>query len=403
MSKRANRLTEQTYRIMAQQRAVTVINGTTNQTRRIDEQPNFDVYRVRLPESPANEPILISGSDQHIALQLSQLNAENQLLKYKLGQLTFEEWFSLWEVGFDKLPTRPETNYPAAGQNAWRKKLDSRPKFRRWSNPNKKAKINSQIKVIEYWPDRSETSKSYVLSGTDWQLMQQILGIHYYGGSSTQQSPRSQIFSGTNSFKGLPKIKLFFIEDPETVDAAYPPIRAELSFRILGKTERWDLVDQGKTNLEKLRGTDVKQIATRIVENFAKPTPYKLHKGKIIATYFNKTQGVRSWCQVYSRSDGVELFDKLCQVIGVPFNRTNLTYSEPDDSLTEFPTIPPKMSVMGAEFKGVRRRPSGHVYFAYSTLSLESLAYDIGLTNNSTVIFEENKLQETQSGSGIQF
>ena len=171
-------------------------------------------------------------------------------------------------------------------------------------------------------------------------------------------------------------------------------MKALLGFRIVGKTERGDLVDSGQTNLEKLTVAEVQQIANRIITNFANPTPYRWFKGKSVSSYRDKAKGFYSWVYVSGKSEGIEVYTKLLAVAGYSLDRTKLRYTEVDDATNAFPTDPLNMKVLGKTMKGIRKRPYTPVVFTNATLSLESLSYDINLTNDRIVTFDPNKFAE---------
>jgi hypothetical protein len=362
----------------------------------------------------------LAGTPSEIRMMAQLIRHTQELVKkFGSGSVKFEEWFKQWADGWDSLTNRTNaelnltTNYPAIDSTKIDPATGVSTAVERWRTPTTKpgyiewkdslGKGLDGYKVIEYFPNKNEVTTSVIFSGSDADIINHIVRYHSSAQGVAVQAVNEPKLTGSTSFKGLPKVKLYFYEDPETVDAAYSPIRAELSFRIVGKTERHDLVDNGQTDLDKLTTADVKAISNRIIEQFARPTPYKIHKGKATIKYLNKRQGIESWTHVMSKPDGREIYTRLCAVVGVKMNRGRLSYSELDDPLSEFPTIPPRMSILGQEFRSRRRRPSGYVYFSYSVLELESLSYPIILTNNKTVVFEESKLQEAQSGSGIQF
>jgi hypothetical protein len=63
-----------------------------------------------------------------------------------------------------------------AGLKQWRK-AESRPRYREWLPGATTKKLN--YKTIEYWRDRSNDTESVIFSGTDSQLINQIIQFEW--------------------------------------------------------------------------------------------------------------------------------------------------------------------------------------------------------------------------------
>lgn len=368
------------------------------------QQPNYQVYEVKL-KGRNDKPILISGNELTTPLQLSMLKALDMLADYRGLTLSFEEFWKYWEEGFSFAINRPGspmvTNFPISDRpNAdgtvtpgFRRDRETRPAYQRLRNPN--AKANPSFNVVEYWPNRANPQTSYLLVGSDADLIRHILAIEYAGGSAAPGIPINEPkFTDSRSFKGLPKINIWFYESRETRDPNYLPMRARLGFRIIGKTERHDLVDRGETSLDKLTAADVRTCAARIFEQFGRPTPHRWHKGKESFSYRHKSAGLETWGFCYAKSDGLALVQKLTAAAGVPFIPKYFRHTVTEGATEAFPANPPDEKIMGETVKGSRLRPSGFVYFHGATLQLESLFAEVSLCDSNGVTFSEEKFKD---------
>lgn len=341
--------------------------------------------------------------------------AQESKLSKMYAQVGFEEdfkdWFERWEKGNKDAINRPPhdprvtglaTNYPIRATPTapgWREDTATRPAYLIWDNPNPKAA--PQYLRIEYFPNRSEKEQSYVLQGTSAQLQQQILQIEYEGGGSNQK--RQERFTQSPSFRGFPKVQIWFLEDSKDVPANYQPATGQIGFRLLNKTERWDLVNSGQLNYEKLRNSEIQKIAERIIEQFSPGgIPHRWVKGKNSFSYRDKHKGVETWGHIRTKADGIELSNKLCAVAQVVPSTKAFRYTEPQTPEADFPEAVPNRIVLGDIKPGIRSRPNTNVYFDGATLAIEGLAQDIRLCNSTQVLFIANAEddQDSQGGGG---
>lgn len=185
------------------------------------------------------------------------------------------------------------------------------------------------------------------------------------------------------SNKGKPKIVLNFYELEEDVEEGYDPLEGHLSFRI-NASENW--ADDNNN----LSASDIESYAKRIRDEFVFPTPYKWHKGKDTGSYNNKKDGVATWGYFYNKSDGQQIFEKICKVAGITYEPWKLRYTEVEQANIAFPTIPPTRNVFGQMVKGIRRRGIGYVYFENAYLYLSSLKRPIFLANKNGTVFNSS-------------
>lgn len=183
------------------------------------------------------------------------------------------------------------------------------------------------------------------------------------------------------SNKGKPQVVLNFYEKDEDVEEGYDPLEGHLSFRI-NASEDWSNNDNNN-----LSAADIEQFAKRIKEEFCLPTPYKWHKGKDTVSYNNKKQGLATWGYFYNKSDGQQIFEKLCRVAEITYEPWKLRHTEVEQSALAFPTIPPTRNVFGQQVKGIRKRGVGYVHFENAYLYLSSLKRPIFLVNSKGSAF----------------
>ena len=138
-------------------------------------------------------PLQVAGTEFAIQLQISLGKFLHDLLGRRLGYLVrFEDFWEQWsEKSFEWVLNRTgtpqmQTNYPfrdvTVGDRkipGWRSDRKTRPAYLEWLNPNKKA--NPYYRIIEYWPNKSEIETSFVLIGSDSQIIQHIVTIEYQG------------------------------------------------------------------------------------------------------------------------------------------------------------------------------------------------------------------------------
>ena len=188
------------------------------------------------------------------------------------------------------------------------------------------------------------------------------------------------------SNKGKPQVILNFYEQEEDVEEGYDPLEGHLSFRI-NASEDWS------NEKDNLSVADIEKIAKRIKEEFVLPTPYKWHKGKDTVSYNNKKDGVATWGYFYNKSEGQQIFEKLCKVAEVTYEPWKLRYTEVEQANVAYPTIPPTRNVFGQQSKGIRKRGVGYVVFENAYLYLSSFKRPILLVSKNGSIFDSKTFE----------
>jgi len=376
------RLTQQTYIMMARQRRITKLSDKRPERVRIELQPNWNVYQLQPDRKNPDYKLLMAGSESALALQLSQLGWMEKMIDHLLNasDLKFEDWFDVWAAGYPELryrvnPKLPNlrTNYPSSNVkdsngetiSRWRNEVGSRPAYIEWKpSARKTAKDLGLHRTIEYFPDRSQ-NKSVVLTGNDKELIRQILQIHYEGGGSSEGMD-STVSTGI-SYRGAPKVVLYFLERIEDVEKGYRQLEARVGFRLVGKTEN----PNGTGDL--LTKANIRNLAQRIVQNFLQPEQFRLHKGRESVSYRDKRQGLESFVFATSASEGINLYQRICRVMEIEFDNSKVFTSSNQNPTQAFPITPPEVTILGNKIKPPRRRPVGHVYFREAKLFLEML------------------------------
>ncbi|CDM97478.1 hypothetical protein [Limnospira indica] len=376
------RLTQQTYIMMARQRRITKLSDKRPERVRIELQPNWDVYQLQPDRKNPDYKLLMAGSESALALQLSQLGWMEKMIDHLLNasDLKFDDWFDAWAAGYPELryrsnPKLPNlsTNYPARNlRNSdgdtiprWRGDASSRPAYIEWHPSDRKTSKEVGLhRTIEYFPDRSE-NKSVVLTGNDKELIRQILQIHYEGSGSSEKSD-STVSTGI-SYRGAPKVVLYFLERIEDVEKGYRQLEARVGFRLVGKTEN----PNGVGDL--LTKANIRSLAQRIFQHFLQPQQFRFRKGRESVSYRDKSSGLESFVFATSTAEGVNLYQRICEVMEIEFDNSKVFTSTNQNPAQAFPITSPEVTILGNKIKPPRRRPVGYVYFREAKLFLEML------------------------------
>lgn len=380
-------------RKISEEEKITYLGRNHPQGLTIFQQPNYRVYEFSPNKKlDGDRRYLVSGPEWSVMQQLSLLKTQHDLLGDRLGYLfTFEEFWDIWERGGKRFINRTgtpglKTNYPSSDRNnpdesvtpEWRKDSETRPGFKEWKNPNEKA--NPKIRIIEYWPDRSRETTSYLLMGSDSQIIQQILSMEWEGGETANINGKDKPI-GFRS-KGQPRIVLYFVEDDEDVESGWDAIDGEISFRIMDKSTYPD------SPLPKLETIDLKAIANKIHEIFVKPNNekgYVWRKGKDSISYHDWPLGYRNWVLCRSLADGREIMEKIVAIREHEFKLHQLNYSQNQDPTTAYPIIPPTIDVLGKEVRQPRLRAIADVRFKSATAEIPNWKHPILLVSGGQV------------------
>ncbi|MEM4177904.1 MAG: hypothetical protein QXS29_10120 [Nitrososphaeria archaeon] len=156
-------------------------------------------------------------------------------------------------------------------------------------------------------------------------------------------------------YKYQPIVTLHFRESEADVDPEYYPVRAQISFRLVGETS------QSITEVE------LKNIARRIKQEFGpRGNPYKWKKGKVLLSYKNKKEGLNLRIAAYSEQERIEVLRKVCNCAGKTLDEKYLSVSKVEDEASAFPIVPKRVTILGKPTRLPRRRPVATVQFSHA-------------------------------------
>ncbi|MGB3513092.1 MAG: hypothetical protein WBA93_28535 [Microcoleaceae cyanobacterium] len=348
-----------------------------------------DVLKVQLREGME---ITLAGSEESLISQLSLVAAIEKIVSRGSSLVEFEVWFKGWQEGWPNLvnsrSTAPalKTNYPIRDRinsdgtttPGWRVDVESRPQYIEKFHPKQEL----DYRVIEYFPAKNSPLRSRLFAGSDAEIIQQIVN---YEEKSVRAGEVGRSFVSYPKVKGQPTVKIYFEEKLEDVEPGYEPIRGRVSFRIVTKS------DHPESPLPRLTWTDLRTYAARIWQEFGGPSPFHYRKGRESASYKDKLNGIESWQTVFSESDAIELYQRLCRVVDVDFKLKYFNGGKNGAPSEAYPTIPQSIEVLGQTIKAKRYRPVGTVWFDYASVNLPLLKGDINLVNTGGIQLNENQ------------
>lgn len=347
----------------------------------------YRVIQIKPNKKKDQEIYTLSGREEDIAANGALFLAFYDLLAQE--KIDFEEWWEQWEYGFPLLSERIESNYQLSGVSPWRK-TESRPLYREWLPRvgNKKPKY----KVIEYWRDRDNKLDSVPFSGTDSQIINQIIQYEWQHSGNGDAN-----ISGKNSkplLKGWPAIVLFFIEPNDSVrrkptGEPRSRVKGKKTIRCSGYSDDIELVQRG---LGKLIGNgDIRRWATKIRDEFASPDLYRWQKGQECLSYSGqiaRLQGIESYAYVRTAQQGKELFEKLLKIFDFTPDPAGFKYSGNEAPELAFPANPPNFELLGKQWESETERPQATVVFDSAALFLPKLRSPISLVKGRQIVYD---------------
>ncbi|NEN90634.1 MAG: hypothetical protein F6K48_17650 [Okeania sp. SIO3H1] len=348
-----------------------------------------DVLRVQLR---GGIEVTLAGSEESLISQLSLVSAIEQIVSRGSNLVEFEDWFKGWQEGWPSLinsrgtaaslktnhPIRDRINSDETTTPGWRVDVGARPQYIEKFHPTQEL----NYRVIEYFPSRNSPLKSKMFSGSDAEIIQQIVS---YEEKSVEAGEVGRSFVSYPKVKGQPIIKIHFEEKPEDVEPGFEPVRGRISFRIVTKS------DHPESPLPKLTWSDLRTYAAKIWQEFGGPVPFHYRKGRESASYKDKLNGIESWQTVFSDSDAIELYQRLCAVAGVNFKLKYFNGGKNGAPSEAYPAIPKDIIVLGQTIKSKRHRPVATVWFDYASIKLPLLKGDINLVNAGGVQLNEGQ------------
>lgn len=313
----------------------------------------------------------LAGTPSELRILTQLIQATRQLTG---ANIDFDQWFEFYRNGFlDFTLGRNIGNYQITGENQWARLKDpeTRPRWEEWTTSFQRADLG--FRTGEYWPDYSQESNSYILSGTDQMCITQVLQISYQrnqgaagGKSNSQHWP---------PMKGQPRIKLIFL----SADGS----ESEASLRIMTKT------DDPKVPLPQLSKADLQGYATKIKELFATPDLFVWQKGQEVLTYKSRWQGFDGqWWLCKDQTAGKALLTKLVGIADLTLDNSKIRLSKATDEELAFPPSPPDVVVLGSSVKQDKERPVVDAVFSRAEIHLSKLKRPIPLVERGRIVYE---------------
>lgn len=346
----------------------------------------YRVIQVKPNKKKDQEIYTLSGREEDIAANGALFLALYDLLERE--KIDFEEWWEQWEKGFPLLSERIESNYQLSGISPWRQ-TESRPRYREWMP--RLGEKKPKYRVIEYWKDRNNESDSVPFSGTDLQIINQIVQYEFQINGNAGSD-----ISGKNSkppLKGWPAIVLNFIEPNASVrrkptGEPRSRVRGEKTIRCSGYSDDLEIVQRGLAEL--ISNADIRRWAAKIRDEFALPELYRWQKGQECLSYSGqiaRLQGLEGYALVRSARQGKELFEKLLRIVGYTPDPAGFKYSANEAPELAFPVDPSNFQLLGKEWEAETHRPNSTVVFDNAVLYLPKLRSPIPLVKGNKVIY----------------
>jgi hypothetical protein len=181
------------------------------------------------------------------------------------------------------------------------------------------------------------------------------------------------IYALTNSgqqteTKFLPEVKLFFVQDPQSVTDGDDPVEAVVSYRLVNET--------GSTMNE----SKARAIANEIRTTFAAGSGYTWKKGKVCVNYQRGEQGYHCQVWAYSEAEAREVLQKLLSLNEHSLDDDYLRVTTPKKS-----NVAPRKTKLlyGKQRKIARYRPNVTVRFQYAALHISGMPNDIILCDRT--------------------
>ena len=204
-----------------------------------------------------------------------------------------------------------------------------------------------------------------IMTSQRMQLFSMIKGV------TINSLPIAGIPLGTvhESRKFRPQIFFYFQEDEADIEPGYGAVTGQISIRLM--------------NQENVSPTEARQLALKIKTEFGTGNGYIWKKGKGQATYKDPDNGVDTRLFVRTKQEGIDLINKILDVVDKSPDWTRLFYSETEDTISAYPTIPPTKVIFGESRRLPRKRPIADVRFQYAVLHVWGVQNPIPLYDRS--------------------
>lgn len=313
----------------------------------------------------------LGGTPSELRVMIQIIQAVRQATG---ANVDFDQWFELYRNGFlDFQQSRNLGNFQITGENQWDRLKDpeTRPKWEEWTTSFQRADLG--FRSGEFWPNYSERSNSFLVSGTDLLLISQVMQIE---NQERAKNTSSRAKGGAYPpLKGQPQIKLIFL--------AHDGSEFETSFRVMTKS------DDPQSPLPKIDKADLRAYAQRIKELFATPSLVVWERGPKVLSYKNRWQGFDGqWLLCASEAAGRALLTRLLAIQEAELDTSKIRLSVAPDEAAAFPANPPDIVVLGETVKQDVERPAIEAVFSRAEIKLSKLKKPILLVERGRIVFE---------------
>ncbi|MEL7039813.1 MAG: hypothetical protein AAFO04_30075, partial [Cyanobacteria bacterium J06592_8] len=375
-----------------------------------EDHPNFKVFEFspnRLLDQ--SNRYYLAGPEWSVMQQASHVKATHDLIGQRLGyNIKFEQFWTYWEQGFKGYSRRSKvasltTNYPenditedgSVVTPGWRKDKSTRPAYVEWE-PVKTEGLKN-VRVIEYWPDRSNKTMSKLFIGSDWTIIRDIIQYDYEGGMGVveigEDDGEVRALPEREGRVNQPYLKLIFTQNASEVPKGFRPLRARLTIFLHGLT---DNPQRTSARHKLITKTDINRFFNKIKAEFVSSNnPYSYRKGKKYVSYYNSEQGYKFQTNFSSKTQAIELYKKMVSVQGDILDLRSVFVSTNEVENQTYPDNPETVLVLGQPEKLITKRRSGTMYFSKATLTFPSLGKTHVLIHNYQGYWIKGKSLET--------
>jgi hypothetical protein len=190
-------------------------------------------------------------------------------------------------------------------------------------------------------------------------------------------------FDNAPSVAGHPQLFLVFSQDAAASPPEESPIQHEKSVRLM-KFSCIAGEDDGSTK-PAISKANMTEIANEIKAQFLSANKGITYTtGNKSASYTDPENGFAkgNYLLVNSRADGIEIYQKICNVIDVPFKQDKLIVNNPDKPSTTTASAG-KVTILGKQVQNRRYRPVAVLRFRSAYISLGNLIPPIFLIDTT--------------------
>lgn len=156
-----------------------------------------------------------------------------------------------------------------------------------------------------------------------------------------------------------PMIRLYFAQNSNAVPDDLPPVRQEITFRLMNETSQ--TISDGK----------LRTLAASIRNKF---WTYSFNKGKIKCTYKDASKGYKLSINALSKEEGIALIQDVLSIQGHSIEDKKLNVIDRPRMTSD--NTPGAKTILGKSRKGRRWRPTATVNFRFANVSIFGLDKD---------------------------